>query len=110
MSLIGKVGRQIGGLSAPSALSDASRAAGGAITKNSMRPTPGYRSNYRRGGSLEGLIKTKSTVLEMDGVGYSNPQNWKKRYSNTTYSSNGPKYGKIDMAYVPQSSYTKIGY
>jgi hypothetical protein len=54
-------------------------------------------------GSLEGLVKQKTTMLERAGTGYSNPAQMGKRYSGNTLKTTTPRYGILGNS---KASYT----
>lgn len=79
------VGKQIGGLSPKVARDYAKKTAIGA--------SKGVMSTRKMRGSLEGLVKQKTAMIERAGSGYSNVGQMGKRYSRNTLKNTSANYG-----------------
>lgn len=82
------IGKQIGGLSPKVARDYAQKTAIGA--------SRGVKSARSMRGSLEGLVKQKTTMIEGAGTGYSNVAQMGKRYSGNTLKTTSPRYGILN--------------
>lgn len=81
------LGKQIGGLSPKVARDYAERTAIGS--------TRGVMSTRKMGGSLEGLMRQKTTMIESSGSGYSNTAQMAKRYNKQSLRVNPARYDTI---------------
>lgn len=96
MSILGEIGRNIGNDAPKAALKVAEATSIGGSTVEVGESF--FRSKGSKLlGSLEGLIQKKSAHIQMNGVGYMNPEFQKARYSNkyAFMKQNSSNYGTI---------------